>query len=164
VSASESSSQTPRNGNAEWWVVVFTSTKRGIKEYDVRVKDDTGTPVNWIHPNVVKNCKLDSLAKACPPRFFVNMNGKSFKCEKCVQITWCGRGKNSYEELFFISPEKAPIDMVLGQEFVDKHGRAKDICADSPKNADARMFVATKMTVSKECSHNSCECPKLIHE
>ncbi|KAF7537672.1 hypothetical protein G7054_g3545 [Neopestalotiopsis clavispora] len=143
-------SQIPRNGNAEWWVVVLTTTKRGIMEYDVRVKEDTGTPVNWIHPNVVKNCKLDPLVEARPPRSFVDMNGKRFKCERCVRITWCGRGKNSYMGDFFISPEKAPIDMLLGDEFVTRHGRVRDICANSPKSADARMFVARRQTEEQE--------------
>jgi hypothetical protein len=146
---SESSIQTQHNGNAEWWLVVLTTTKRGIKEYDVRVKEDTGTPVNWIHPDVIKRCKLDSLVEACTPRSFVDMNGKNFKCERCVSVTWCGRKRNSYEEIFFVSQERAPIQMVLGDDFVTKHARAKEICADTPKAADARMFVAKPLTVSR---------------
>ncbi|KAI1318786.1 hypothetical protein F5Y16DRAFT_112541 [Xylariaceae sp. FL0255] len=140
-----------RNECTEWWVVVLTTTKRGIEEYDVRVKEDTGTPANWIHPNVVKSCGLSSFEEACaPPRLFKDMSGKIFKCERCVRVTWCGKKRNSYEEVFLVSSEKAPIDMVLGSEFVDKHGRAKDNCADRPKAEDARMFVAKALTEEQE--------------
>lgn len=141
-----SSESTRRDGYNEWWLVILATGRRGVREYDVRVKEDTGTPVNWIHPDVVRNCNLNSLEEACTPTFFVDMNGKNFKCEKSIRITWCGRKRNSYEERFFISPPKAPIHMILGDEFVTKNGRVKEICADRRKAEDARLFVATSLT------------------
>lgn len=130
--------------------MILTTGRRGVREYDVRVQEDTGTPVNWIHPDVVKRCKLGSLEEACKPRSFVDMNGKKFKCEKWIQITWCGRDRKSYEEYFFVSPPKAPIHILLGDEFVSKNGRVKEICSDRRKTEDARIFVAASLTVSHD--------------
>ncbi|KAH8174644.1 hypothetical protein LIA77_06063 [Sarocladium implicatum] len=47
-----SSESTRRDYSNEWWLVILTTSRRGVKEYDVRVQEDTGTPVNWVHPDV----------------------------------------------------------------------------------------------------------------
>lgn len=148
TSRPEGSSQIHCNRNVEWWVVVLTNSKRGVREYNVRVKEDTGTPVNWIHPKLIRSCKLGSLVEDCEPRFFEDMNGKTYKYEKCALVTWYGRKRNSLEEVFYIAREKSSIDLLLGNEFVSKYGRVSEVCADAPKIEDTRMFVATKLTVS----------------
>ncbi|KAI1858223.1 hypothetical protein JX265_010891 [Neoarthrinium moseri] len=146
ASSSGSTSRTPQYGNREWWVVVLNSSKRGVEKYDVKVKEDTGSTVNWIHPHVIERCKLDSLVEACEARDFQDMNGRIFSCEQRASITWFGRGRITFQEIFFVSSKKAPIQMVLGDEFVTKYGRASEICADAPRTGDARMYVATKLT------------------
>jgi hypothetical protein len=130
--------------------VVLVTGRRRVREHDVRVKEDTGTPVNWIHPDVVRDCNLGPMEEACAPRCFIDMSGKYFKSERCIWITWCGRSRNTYEELFYVSPRRAPISMVLGEEFVNKNGRVREICADRRKAEDARVFVAASLTVSEE--------------
>ncbi|KAI1264925.1 hypothetical protein F5Y18DRAFT_427561 [Xylariaceae sp. FL1019] len=148
----KAASQAQSNAYPEWWLVVLVSNRHRIKEYDVRVKEDTGSVENWIHPDVVKRCELSSLEQACAVKFWIDMNGKTFKCDRCLTVTWYGRkeSERTYEEIFYVSSPKAPIQMALGSSFVDKHGRIKEICADRPKAADARMYVAKAMTKEQE--------------
>ncbi|KAK8123195.1 hypothetical protein PG984_011865 [Apiospora sp. TS-2023a] len=107
----------------DFWGTVMTDNG----ERDVRMKDDTGTPVNWIHPDLAKRLKLEveSLSSS-DTRGFLDFSGKTFTAKQAVHFSWSGRKPTTYFEQFYIAPAKSDIQVVLGKAFVDTHGRDRE--------------------------------------
>ncbi|KAI8627654.1 hypothetical protein F5Y19DRAFT_440705 [Xylariaceae sp. FL1651] len=116
---------------------------------DVRMKDDTGTPANWIHPDLARRCKLD--LEECKHQKFEDFNGNTFKVKHIVWFTWIGkRDDRTFYGWFYIAPEKSHIDVVLGSDFVDRNGRARDVCRPQPRVQPSHIFTLDEESVSKE--------------
>jgi hypothetical protein len=122
--------------------------------YEVRMTDDTGTPVNWIHPDLVKRFKLE--LESCETKTFKGMRGKPFKVKEFVWFTWVGRDQKTYSGTFYVAPRESNIDVMLGDEFVKANGRAHDVCAPEQVVKDARVFVTSTVKVSGRDA--ACRC------
>lgn len=120
--------------------------------YDVRMTDDTGTPVNWIHPDLIKRCKLDR--ETCRTEMFKDFHGKPFKVKEYVWFTWVGRlDDKTYAGVFYPAPRESEIDVLLGDDFVKTNGRAQDVCAPERRLKDMRLFAQSSMSASVPLNH-----------
>ncbi|KAI1342728.1 hypothetical protein F5Y15DRAFT_412412 [Xylariaceae sp. FL0016] len=129
----------PSRSEVDLWGIIVT--EKG-QRHDVRVKDDTGTPVNWIHPDLARRFSLK--VEKCDRQRFEDFKGNTFKAESCVYFTWFGKSKEkdnaSYYGAFYIAPERSSIDMLLGEEFVHTYGFARDVCYPKPRTRSSRIF------------------------
>ncbi|KAK8043320.1 hypothetical protein PG993_005750 [Apiospora rasikravindrae] len=119
---------------------------------DARFRDDTGTPVNWIHPSLARRFKLDiEQLDEGDTKSFVDFQGRRYRANQVVYFTMVGRDKKTYWDKYYIAPEKSNIDVILGEKFVNANGRARDVCDEAPQNATARVFVfERKMSKEKD--------------
>lgn len=126
------------------WGTILKSKGR---PYDVRMEDDTGTRVNWIHPDLIKRCKLDR--EDCKTEMFEDFQGNPFKVKEQVWFTWVGRKDDkTYSGVFYPAPRKSRIDVVLGDDFVKANGRSQDVCAPERRLGDMRLFAQRSMSAS----------------
>lgn len=120
-------------------------TVKAGEPYLVAARDDTGTPVNWIHPSLVERCGLHR--EPCAPATFKDFQGGLFECRERIQVRWFGKNKKTREDEFFLAPLGSDVELVLGREFVKQHGLAEAVC-EQTSVADARVFVAIRKDVS----------------
>lgn len=130
----------------DFWGTIMTD--KG--QHDVRMKDDTGTSVNWIHPDLAKRLKLEveSLGSS-DTRAFLDFSGKPVTAKQAVRFTWSGRNNKTYFEQFYVAPAKSDIDVVLGKTFVDKNGRDKEVCNHKRRKDTVRWLGSSKETVRR---------------
>jgi hypothetical protein len=125
------------------WAKILTV--RHPQGYEVRVKDDSGTDPNWIHPRIVEECEIQQIS--CSAKRFIDFQGNSFECTKMVRVRWSGKKDNSFDETFYVAPTNSRFDLLFGKIFGKKHGCVQKHC--SPKSeSDARPFEFDKMKVS----------------
>ncbi|KAK7984477.1 hypothetical protein PG989_011879 [Apiospora arundinis] len=114
---------------------------------DARFKDDTGTPANWIHPSLAKRLKLDiEQLKEHEIKDFVDFNGKRYRPKQIVWFTMMGRDQKTYWDKYYLAPERSKfVDVILlGDEFVNTNGRARDVCNATPHASPVLPFVYDK--------------------
>lgn len=136
--------ETVPDPQTDYWGTIMTD--KG--QHDVRMQDDTGTRVNWIHPDLAKRLKLEveSLSSS-DTRGFLNFSGKPVTAKQAVRFTWSGQNNKTYFEQFYIAPAKSDVDVVLGKAFVDKHGRDKEVCNHRRRKDTVRWLGDKKETV-----------------
>ncbi|KAK8000763.1 hypothetical protein PG990_013363 [Apiospora arundinis] len=134
---------------ADLWGRIMFKNNRGPR--DARFKDDTGTPVNWIHPSLVKRFKLDiEQLEDRDVQGFIDFQGKRYRARQIVWFTMMGRDQKTYWDKYYIASEKSNIDVILGEEFVNANGRARDVCDTAPHDSPARVFVLEKNVTKPE--------------
>ncbi|KAK7985823.1 hypothetical protein PG996_004934 [Apiospora saccharicola] len=122
-----------------WGRILF---KNNREPRDARFKDDTGTPVNWIHPSLAKRFKLDiEQLEEREIKDFVDFQGRKYRARQIVYFTMMGRNQKTYWNKYYVASEKSNIDVILGDEFVNANGRARDVCDTAPHAAPAQVFV-----------------------
>ncbi|KAM0809297.1 hypothetical protein AB5N19_09640 [Seiridium cardinale] len=147
ATTSEQASVPSPHHQHDLWGIILTEGGR----QDVRIKDDTGTQVNWIHPNLVKRFKLK--IESCNRQTFEDFQGKSFKVEHVVWFTWMGRRQDkecTYYGEFYIAPERSSIEVVLGEQFVHENGLARDVCNLRRRTQPSRIFASDKKSKTEE--------------
>ncbi|KAM0819387.1 hypothetical protein AB5N19_05202 [Seiridium cardinale] len=90
--------------------------------YDVQVIEDSGTGVNFIHPSWVENCDLQVYPTA--PTVHRVMTGHQFRSDKWVQVDWLGKPGRVGSDWFYVAPEEAPIDLLVGRRFLKENQNA----------------------------------------
>jgi hypothetical protein len=120
------------------WVKILTVRSRDIHEF--MISDDTGTTANWIHPDIVRKCGLTR--KKCEARVFDDFQGGTFICHEQVEVRWIGKGDIFFDDVFMVAPQTSGISLLLGEDFVDKRGRAKLHCVE--KFAEPAHVVVMK--------------------
>ncbi|KAH9904470.1 hypothetical protein F4778DRAFT_732582 [Xylariomycetidae sp. FL2044] len=130
---------------ADMWGTIITD-RCGLRE--VRMKDDTGTPVSWIHPDLARRYKL--AVESCDMPNFKDFHGKRFDAKEFVWFTWLGRDKVTFCGKFYLAPKRSNIDVVLGEEFVDAHGRARDVCNPYGPRSAHLFTLPRKSTKEKD--------------
>ncbi|KAI1327787.1 hypothetical protein F5Y16DRAFT_185426 [Xylariaceae sp. FL0255] len=131
---------------AEQWGVIL-SEKAGT--CDVRIIDDTGTPVNWIHPTLAQKFKLD--IEECKSFKLEDFGGHKFKAKNAVWFTWHGKRKDrTFYSKFYLAPERSNCEMVLGNGFVLQFGRASAICCSQRLTRSSLMFATSRIQVSSK--------------
>ncbi|KAK7962941.1 uncharacterized protein PG986_003766 [Apiospora aurea] len=122
-----------------WGRILF---KNNREPRDARFRDDTGTPVNWIHPSLAKRFKLEiEQLEERDVKDFIDFQGRKYRAKQIVYFTMMGRDQKTYWDKYYIASEKSNIDVVLGEEFVNSNGRARDVCDTGPHAAPAHVFV-----------------------
>ncbi|KAK8062014.1 hypothetical protein PG994_008380 [Apiospora phragmitis] len=141
--------ETKTHHQADLWGRILSKDNREPR--DARFRDDTGTPVNWIHPSLARRFKLDieQLDKS-DTESFTDFQGKKYRANQVVYFTMVGRDKKTYWDRYYIAPEKSDIDVILGEKFVNANGRARDVCDEAPQNATARVFVVERKMTKKD--------------
>ncbi|KAJ0107646.1 hypothetical protein J7T55_007838 [Diaporthe amygdali] len=95
----------------------YVTTDEGTDK--VRVIEDSGSANNWISNVQIKRFGLN--AKRGPTITGITLTGEKFSSDKYVDVSWVGKGSHQGTERFSIAPEKAPIEMLVGEEFTRKY-------------------------------------------
>jgi hypothetical protein len=78
------------------------------------VIEDTACRVNFIAPKVVRLCGLT--AYETPPIEHATMTG-SFVSKQWTEVTWLGKNRRKGSAWFYIAPEGAPFEVLVGTQF-----------------------------------------------
>ena len=120
--------------------------KRICKVQSIEVIEDHTTPVNWISPRLAENFgfkRFDADSDIAAADF----GGVIHETREFVTITVVGKADKSLEITFYMAPEHAPIELVVGQKFKDEVGYAPhEVFLDNPVGATLVM-VQQKITV-----------------
>jgi hypothetical protein len=118
---------------------------------EVQISDDTGSPVNWIHPYFFTQYGLTW--KHLPkPICYEDASGNQVKATRFIKLEWIGKNNRKYNTEFYVMPEKVKIPrLVLGHTFVENNGRAKEVCRLDPRVQDAKILTQAPITVSSDC-------------
>ncbi|KAK9788200.1 hypothetical protein SCARD494_09952 [Seiridium cardinale] len=114
-------------------------TARSMEPHVVRIQDDTGTDVNWIHPKLVERCGLER--ERCEAKRFRDFQGRVYGCSERVRVRWAGKENKSIDGWFLVAPGQSTVELVLGNEFVSEYGRANKFC-DAEEVGDARILIS----------------------
>ncbi|KAK6079538.1 hypothetical protein SCUP234_05707 [Seiridium cupressi] len=114
-------------------------TAKSTEPHVVRIQDDTGTDVNWIHPKLVERCGLER--ERCEAKRFRDFQGRFYRCSERVRVRWAGRDNKSIDGWFLVAPGRSTVELVLGNEFVSEYGRADKFC-DAEEVGDARILIS----------------------
>lgn len=110
--------------------------------------EDTGTAkVNFISPKLVETCHLEQRETA--PIAHMVMTGHIFKSDQFVQVKFFGEDYRVIDpaEIFYVAPEGAPIDLLVGKYFLDRNPGFKFM--DSEPNPDG-AFVNVQLKVDEQ--------------
>jgi hypothetical protein len=97
------------------WCLVVTS--EGTAK--VRVIEDSGSANNWI--SNVERKRLGYESKRGYKITGTTLTGEEFSSEEYVDLSWVGKASITGVERFFIAPEKTPIDLLVGEAFLEKY-------------------------------------------
>ncbi|KAK9415845.1 hypothetical protein SUNI508_10145 [Seiridium unicorne] len=114
-------------------------TAKSTEPHIVRIQDDTGTDVNWIHPKLVERCGLER--ERCEAKGFRDFQGRFYRCSERVRVRWAGKDNKSIDGWFLVAPGRSTVELVLGNEFVSEYGRADKFC-DAEEVSDARILIS----------------------
>jgi hypothetical protein len=108
----------------------------------VEVIEDTACRVNFISPKMARLCGLASYP-ASPIQNATLMG--NFISHQWTEVTWSGKNYKNNNSMFYIAPEDAPIDLLVGTEFLRDY---PDAFANRPRIEPALLNVQTKMKAS----------------
>ncbi|KAI3327645.1 hypothetical protein HD806DRAFT_329314 [Xylariaceae sp. AK1471] len=146
ATASTNDSAPPKHQQPDMWGTILTE-KCGPR--DVRMMDDTGTPVNWIHPDLARRLKLE--LEECESQRFYDFHQKRYKVKQAVWFSWIGEVDNkTYYGKFYVAPKQSGIDVILGDEFVEANGRASKVCRSQPRELPSRIFARNKRSKEED--------------
>lgn len=86
---------------------------------NVRVIEDSGSANNWISNVQRKRFRL--VTKIGRRITDITLTGEEFSSSEYVDVPWVGKSSYRGIERFYIAPEKMPIEMLVGVEFMEKH-------------------------------------------
>jgi hypothetical protein len=124
------------------------------------VIEDTACGINFISPRVATQCNLTLFSTE--PIHNQTLMG-NFTSNQWTEVSWIGSSSNNGRDWFYIAPEGAPIDVLVGASFMKDHPNAfKDRAQLEP----AFLNVQKKVKVSgqqRELSWQTQESDILIN-
>lgn len=113
----------------------------------LKVREDTGTDVNWVSPQLAKDCAFpvrDVTDKN--PRW--DFNGEPFCAKQRVKISFTGKLEKTSQTEFFVAPKSFPFEgLIVGNDFINSVGHAHNVFLDDPDKT--LIMVQKKTTVGK---------------
>lgn len=94
----------------------YVTTNKGTEK--VQVIEDSGSVDNWI--SNAQRERFGLVAKRGQKIIGITITGEEFASDEYVDVPWEGKASYKGIERFSIAPEKTPIDMLVGQEFIEK--------------------------------------------
>ena len=114
----------------------------------VEVREDTGTNVNWVSPQLVKDCNFP-LLDGPDKRYFLDFKGDQYEAKQRVKIPFIGKKKKAEQTEFFIAPNSFPIDgLLVGNGFISSFGHPHNVFLD--ERDKVLVMVQKKTTVGEE--------------
>lgn len=98
----------------KWCYIVTNEGKESV-----RVIEDSGSANNWISRAQIERFGLS--AKRGPMITGMTLTGDKFFSERYVEVFWKGKGSYKGKDRFYLAPEKTPIDMLVGNDFIMKY-------------------------------------------
>jgi hypothetical protein len=108
----------------------------------VEVIEDTACRVNFISPELARLCSLTSFPTS--PIEFATLMGR-FTSNQWTEVTWSGENYQNTRSMFYIAPEGAEIQLLVGTEFM---GFYPDAFANRRRIEPALLNVPVKMKAS----------------
>ena len=108
----------------------------------VSVIEDTACRVNFISPKMARLCSLTSWETESINHTTLMGN---FTTRLWAEVNWSGKIHKNQRTWFYIAPENAPIDLLVGTEFLRLY---PDAFANRPSIEPALLNVQTKMKAS----------------
>jgi hypothetical protein len=87
----------------------------------VEVIEDTACRINFISPLVAERCNLTSYSTT--PVQNTTLTG-TFTSNMWTEVTWLGKSGHHESTMFYLAPDGAPIDILVGTEFLKNHSNA----------------------------------------
>lgn len=134
---------TPSSGSMQYKVAqIHDPTKNQMNS--VNVIEDTACGKNFISPGVAKRCNLTVFSAT--PIINQTLMG-NFTSNQWTEVTWVGSSGNNGRDWFYVAPEQAPIEVLVGIEFMKDHPDAfKDMAQLEP----AFLNVQSQVKVSHQ--------------
>jgi hypothetical protein len=108
----------------------------------VEVIEDTACRVNFISPETARLCNLTSYPTS--PIEFATLMGR-FTSNQWTEVTWSGKNYKNNSSTFYIAPEGAEIELLVGTEFMGVYPNA---FANRPRIEPALLNVPARMKAS----------------
>jgi hypothetical protein len=123
------------------------------KAHYLPVKEDSGTEVNWIAPELVSRLAFEIHA-APQASIFRDFTGREYEATQCVTVPLRGLLRKSQHMECFVAPKGFPLDgVVVGSRFCREMGPAETMFAARPEDPAFLM-----MQVEKTVSHSWYRC------
>lgn len=129
-------------------------TTKSEDPHEATIRDDTGSDVDWIHPNILRRCGIKP--RKCPEAHFRLFGGETISVSEQVEVRLATKGNRTFVRLFHVSPTGSDEQVVLGREFVDEFGLANKYFAEKLVR-DACIVVKMEMTVSDVLKPHSAD-------
>ncbi|KAI9656057.1 MAG: hypothetical protein M1821_005118 [Bathelium mastoideum] len=98
----------------------------------VEVIEDTGTDVNWVSPEIVRQCNFPVL-EAADKRHFLDFKGDQYEARQRVKIALVGKTRKTEQTEFFVAPASFPVKgMLVGNQFINSSGHPHNVFLDEP--------------------------------
>ncbi|KAI1844383.1 hypothetical protein JX265_010186 [Neoarthrinium moseri] len=123
------------------WAQIHNPTNSLV--FDAQVIEDSGTGVNFIHPALAQACGLRIYPTA--PTVHKVITGQQFRSDKWAQVEWMGKPGRLGTDWFYLAPEEAPIQLLVGRRFLKEN---KGVFLNEKPEVDPVLLnVQTKKTV-----------------
>ena len=108
---------------------------------------DSGTRVNFIHPQLATRCHLKPHPTATVEHKV--LTGATFKSSQWVEVDWYGKDYKCWTAMFYIAPENAPIELLVGEDFLEDH-LGLEFMDSKPEPKPALLNVQTKISKKEQ--------------
>lgn len=113
---------------------------------EVKVVQDSGTGINFISPGLARACNLTAFQTA--DKTLTLITGQVFVSNSCVEVKWQGRDNKEGTHWFYLAPERAPIHLLVGADFLRDY---PDVFRTDETPMDPMFLnVQTRITVSEK--------------
>ncbi|KAL9092867.1 MAG: hypothetical protein Q9165_004285 [Trypethelium subeluteriae] len=124
----------------------------------IEVKEDTGTDVSWVSPQLVSYCNF-SIFDVLEENHFLDFGGSVFKAEKRVELSFTGRLEKTGNTEFFVAPDFFPFHgLLVGNRFINSFGHPHNVFLKEP---DKTLIMIQKKATVREKSSESSEIEQL---
>lgn len=100
-----------------------------MKEVFHSIIEDSGSEKNWISRAQIERFGLSPKRGAVITG--MTLTGEQFVSDTYVELSWKGKGSNRGKDRFYVAPEKTPIDMLVGHEFMNKYPERQRVDKES---------------------------------
>ncbi|KAF2237875.1 hypothetical protein EV356DRAFT_509781 [Viridothelium virens] len=113
----------------------------------IEVKEDTGTDVSWVSPQLVSYCNFSAF-DVVEENHFLDFGGTVFKAEKRVEISFTGRLEKTGNTEFFVAPDFFPFHgLLVGNRFLNSFGHPHNVFLPEP---DKTLIMMQKKATEAE--------------
>ncbi|ORY62309.1 uncharacterized protein BCR38DRAFT_517693 [Pseudomassariella vexata] len=111
-----------------------------------QVIEDSGSGVNFIHPSLAKRCDLHVYPTAITT--YQVITGHQFMSDKWVQVELLGKPGMICTDWFYLSPEDAPIELLVGRRFMREN--EKFFLNQKPQSDPVLLNVQSKKSEAEQ--------------